>query len=135
MILLARVLSALALLVALSGPAPAQVPIPEHSGRVVDDAKVLDDAAKLMLDNRLAALEARTGDQVVVVTLPSLHDLHIEAYAREIAQHWVLGQSGKYNGGPLVLAQRGQGRDPVRQRSRRSARRCEDRPHHPHHHA
>jgi uncharacterized protein len=109
---LAHLVAALLVLFALAAPARAQPtapPVPAHTGRVVDEAKVLDDTTRLTLDNRLASLEAKTGDQVVVVTLPSLHGIDIETYARVIAQRWVLGQPGKSNGGLLVLAP-GQGK-------------------------
>src|SRR5258708_5689292 len=43
--------------------------LPALSGRVVDQAGVLDQATRAALSQKLADLEAKTTDQVVVVTL------------------------------------------------------------------
>ena len=45
---------------------------PALTGRVVDDANILDDATRAALTQKLADLEAKTTDQLVVVTLKSL---------------------------------------------------------------
>jgi uncharacterized protein len=42
---------------------------PTLSGRVVDDANILDAATRSTLTQKLDALEAKTSDQLVVVTL------------------------------------------------------------------
>src|SRR5262245_57051453 len=93
--LIRNALVALALIVALVSAAHAQ-PIPERTGRVVDAAGILDADTQMRLDNRLASLEARTGDQLVVVTLPSLHGIPIEQYSNAISDAWALGQPGKF---------------------------------------
>src|SRR5262249_20077876 len=46
--------------------------LPTLSGRVVDEANILDPATRAALTQRLAELEAKTTDQLVVVTLRSL---------------------------------------------------------------
>ena len=45
---------------------------PPLSGRVVDDAGVLDEGTRAALTQKLAEFEAKTTDQFVVVTLTSL---------------------------------------------------------------
>ncbi len=45
---------------------------PPLTGRVVDDANILDPAQRAALTQKLADLEAKITDQVVVVTLKSL---------------------------------------------------------------
>ena len=52
----------------------------------------------------LEALEQRTTDQVVVVTVPSLGGRSIEDYSNGLAAHWRIGQPGMYNGVLLVVA-------------------------------
>src|SRR4051794_19333101 len=44
---------------------------PTLSGRVVDEASILDQAARAALTQKLAALEAKTTDQLVVATVKS----------------------------------------------------------------
>ncbi len=52
-------------------PALAAGPtFPTLTGRVVDGANILSAATKSDLDGKLAALEAKTSRQLVVVTLP-----------------------------------------------------------------
>jgi uncharacterized protein len=45
---------------------------PALTGRVVDEANILDSATPTALTEKLAALEAKTTNQFVVVTLKSL---------------------------------------------------------------
>src|SRR5262249_38773621 len=60
------------LLVALAGALVAAPTFPALTGRVVDEAGILPADAKAALDAKLSALEAKTTDQFVVVTLKSL---------------------------------------------------------------
>jgi uncharacterized protein len=53
---------------------------PTLTGRVVDDASILNAETRAALTNKLAALEAKTTDQLVVVTLKSLQGTSIEDY-------------------------------------------------------
>ena len=70
--LLRSVLFGFALL-AFIGPAVAAEPsYPQLTGRVVDDADFLSASDIAELDAGLKALEDKSSDQVVVVTLPSL---------------------------------------------------------------
>jgi uncharacterized protein len=97
-----RVLAAALMLAALAAPALAQT-FPALTGRVVDQAGVLDAAARAALDAKLAALEAKTSDQVVVATVRSLDGLAIEAYANRLFREWRLGQKDKNNGMLFLL--------------------------------
>lgn len=77
---------------------------PALTGRVVDEAQVLDATARGELDALLAAHEQATGNQVVVVTLKSLEGVPVEDYGYQLGRHWALGQKGKNNGVLLVVA-------------------------------
>jgi len=83
---------------------PATSEFPALSGRVVDDAGVLDAATRESLRARLAALEARSGIQVVVATVKSLNGNAVEDYANRLFRRWQLGQKGKNNGVLLLHA-------------------------------
>jgi len=82
----------------------AALNFPPLTGRVVDRAHLLDQAAIDALSAKLAALETRTGDQVVVVTLASLQDQEIEDYGYQLGRAWGLGQKDKNNGLLLIVA-------------------------------
>ena len=88
----ALLLLLLAMLVAV--PASAQT-FPKLTGRVVDDAHLLNAAQTVDIDSKLSALEARTGRQLVVATIPSLEGHTIEDYGYRLGRTWAIGQSGK----------------------------------------
>jgi uncharacterized protein len=77
---------------------------PALTGRVVDDANIFDPAARAALEQKLADLEAKTSDQVVVVTLKSLQGTSIEDYGYQLGRHWNIGQKGTNNGILLIVA-------------------------------
>jgi len=77
---------------------------PQLSGRVVDEANILDAATRQALTDKLAAVEAKSGDQIVVVTLRSLQDTSIDDYGYQLGRHWGIGQKGTNNGALLVVA-------------------------------
>lgn len=92
--------------------APSPVPqtsfsapqFPRLTGRVVDGAHILDDAARARITEKLAAYEAKTSDQVVVATVPSLDGLPIEDYANRLFRQWGIGTRDKNNGALLLVA-------------------------------
>jgi len=103
--ILARLLVVLFGLVVLTAVAFAQsLTFPALSGRVVDDANILDAATRSALSEKLAALEDKTTDQFVVVTLKSLQGQTIETYGYQLGRHWGIGQKGKNNGVLLIVA-------------------------------
>ena len=83
---------------------PATAEFPALSSRVVDDAEVLDAATRAALRAKLAVHEAGTGNQIVVVTVKSLHGNSVEDYANRLFRHWRLGQRGRNNGVLLLHA-------------------------------
>src|SRR5712692_5800025 len=83
-------------------PALALV-FPTLSGRVVDEANILDQATRAALTQKLADLEAKTTDQLVVVTLKSLQGTSIEDFGYQLGRHWRIGQKDKNNGVLLIV--------------------------------
>jgi uncharacterized protein len=77
---------------------------PPLTGRVVDDAHVLSPEVQASLSGKLQALEQKSGDQLVVVTLPSLQGLEIEDYGYQLGRAWGIGQKGKNNGALFIVA-------------------------------
>ena len=101
--LLAALVASIAFLL-LTAAAHAAPTFPKLTGRVVDDAHVLSAAAQQQLTQQLADLEAKTGRQVVVVTLPSLQGDAIEDYGYQLGRAWGIGQKGQNNGALFIVA-------------------------------
>jgi uncharacterized protein len=92
-------------LLAATAPALASEPkFPPLTGRVVDDAGILNASTKSQLTDALAKQEDATGDQVVVVTLPSLQGYSVEDFGYQLGRYWGIGQKGKNNGVLLIVA-------------------------------
>jgi uncharacterized protein len=95
----------LILLLILASPALASEPkFPPLTGRVVDEAGVLDSRTVGELTLMLADHERTTGQQVVVVTLRSLQGYTIEDYGYQLGRHWGIGQKVANNGALLIVA-------------------------------
>jgi uncharacterized protein len=82
----------------------AALDFPALSGRVVDGADILDAATRAALTQKLAELEAKTTDQLVVVTLKSLQNTSIEDFGVQLGRRWQIGQKDKNNGVLLIVA-------------------------------
>jgi uncharacterized protein len=77
---------------------------PSLSGRVVDGAGLLSAADEVEIDQMSKALEDKSSDQLVVVTLPSLQGYAIEDFGVRLARHWQIGQKDTNNGVLLIVA-------------------------------
>ncbi len=97
------VLLALALALAFA-PAAAEVAFPELTGRVVDDADLLSYPDKVAITADLKALEDKSSDQLVVVTLPSLQGYPIEEFGYQLGRKWGIGTEKLNNGVLLIVA-------------------------------
>jgi uncharacterized protein len=82
----------------------AEPSFPALTGRVVDQAGILDAAARSRLETKLQDLESKTTTQLVVVTLRSLDGYDIADYGYQLGRHWGIGQKGKNNGAVLIVA-------------------------------
>jgi len=99
----------IALLLALTGQAAVAQDFPKLTGRVVDQANLLDPEQEAALTAKLAGLETRTKRQLVVATLNSLEGYEISDYGYRLGRAWALGQDGKGetekdNGAILIIA-------------------------------
>jgi uncharacterized protein len=92
-------------LLALCGAASASaLDFPPLTGRVVDQAGILNADIKNDLAEKSKYLEEKSGIQLVVATVPSLQGSDIETYANELFRTWKLGQAQKNNGVLLLVA-------------------------------
>jgi len=78
--------------------------VPPLTGRVVDFAHVLPSSDVDWLTAALKAHEEKTGNQVVVLIVPSLEGKPLEEYAHRVATSWKLGRQGTDNGVVLLIA-------------------------------
>jgi len=84
--------------------AAAEPQFPQLTGRVVDQANLLPANTRTDIERKLADLEAKTGTQLVVVSLDSLQGFEIEDYGYRLGRFWGIGQKGKNNGALLIIA-------------------------------
>lgn len=93
------------LLVALlATPAAAQqAEVPYLTGRVVDNAEILSADTRRQLTEILRQHEQKSGNQVAVLTVPTIHGESVEEYAVRVFEQWKLGQKGKDNGVLVVI--------------------------------
>jgi len=92
-----------ALLLLAASSVAAEPNFPTLSGRVVDDAGILDAATIQNLTAMLEKHEQATSEQVVVVTLKSLGGYSIEDFGYQLGRHWGIGQKGKNTGAMLIV--------------------------------
>lgn len=97
-------LPALLLLLLFALSAQAQPDFPSLSGRVVDQAGLLEAPVESRLTRMLEAHEKATTEQIVVVTVPDLQGYPIEDFGYRLGRFWGIGQKGKDNGALLIVA-------------------------------
>lgn len=78
--------------------------VPPLTGRVMDLAHVLSASAIDRLAADLQTHETTSGNQVVVLTLPSLEGEPLEPFAHRVATTWKLGRKGTDDGALLLVA-------------------------------
>ncbi|HKR88517.1 MAG TPA: TPM domain-containing protein [Phenylobacterium sp.] len=92
------------LLLAFATVAAAAPQFPALTGRVVDNAHMLSPQATQKLDADLANLEAQTGRQMVVATIPDLQGYDIADYGYQLGRTWGIGRKGKDDGVVFIVA-------------------------------
>jgi len=78
--------------------------VPYLSGRVNDQANLIDEGVENRLEERLRLLEQDTGAQVAVLTVPSLEGDPLEDFSMRVVETWKLGRSGADNGVLILIA-------------------------------
>jgi uncharacterized protein len=100
-----RYLWSLVLALALAAPAFAQLKeVPQLTGRVVDQAGMLDAGQRGRLEAMLADYEAKTGSQIAVLLVKTTEPEVIEQYSIRVADAWKLGRKGVDDGVLLMVA-------------------------------
>ncbi|QTD56844.1 TPM domain-containing protein [Parasphingorhabdus cellanae] len=101
--------AALVLVIMVPAGTVAAQSFPELTGRVVDQADLLDPAQEAAMTAKLEALEANSNRQLVVATVSSLEGYDIADYGYQLGRTWGIGQDGdgeteKDNGVILLVA-------------------------------
>jgi len=78
--------------------------VPYLSGRVNDQANLLDDGFEGQLEERLRLLEEETGAQVAVLTIPSLEGDPLEDFSIRVVETWKLGRADTDDGVLILVA-------------------------------
>ncbi|MEM9734567.1 MAG: TPM domain-containing protein [Pseudomonadota bacterium] len=97
-----RLSAALALLLLMTLSAWAQLAVPPLSGRVVDQANIIDAKTEGFITNGLSVHQQKSGNQIAVLTIPSLQGESLEQYSLKVARTWALG-TAEFNNGALLL--------------------------------
>jgi uncharacterized protein len=77
---------------------------PPLTGRVIDQAGIMNAQSRSELEAKLQNLENKSGIQLVVATVKSLEGSDIETYANQLFRNWKLGEAKKNNGVLLLMA-------------------------------
>jgi uncharacterized protein len=80
------------------------LPIPPLSAHVTDLTQTLAPAERQALEAKLVDWEARTGNQLAVLMVPTTQPEPIEAYSLRVAEKWQIGRKGKDNGVLFLVA-------------------------------
>lgn len=82
----------------------AEVAVPPLAQRVTDLTDTLSSSQTRILENQLAALEAKKGSQIAVLILPTTQPETIEAFSIRVADNWKIGRKNIDDGVILLIA-------------------------------
>ena len=99
-----QTIAAALLVLCLGAMSASALDFPPLTGRVVDQAGILNADIRGDLADKSKDLEEKSGIQLVVATVTSLQGSDIETYANELFRTWKLGQAQKNNGVLLLVA-------------------------------
>lgn len=94
----------LALLACTLAGAQGVLPVPELTGRVIDQTGTLDAIQRKGLEDKLAAFEQNKGTQIVVLMVPTTQPEDIASYANRVANTWKIGRKAVGDGILLIVA-------------------------------
>ncbi len=97
------ILAALFLSAAFGSAATAQT-IPPYQGWVTDLAELISPAKEAELAELMESYRNGSGNEIAVLTVPSLEGRSLEGFALNVAREWGLGQMDTSNGALLVIA-------------------------------
>ncbi|MDE2145145.1 MAG: TPM domain-containing protein [Burkholderiales bacterium] len=84
--------------------APALLPVPALSARVIDQTGTLSAEQRAALEAKLAAFEAQAGTQIVLLLVPTTAPEDIASYGQRVADQWKLGRKNVGDGAIVLVA-------------------------------
>lgn len=93
-----------AVLLPLHAAAQSLLPVPPHTGHVVDLTGTLDDVQKKGLEDRLMAFEQAKGSQMVILMVPTTQPEDDASFANRVGNTWKIGRKGVGDGILLLVA-------------------------------
>lgn len=85
-------------------PVKAEIDFPKLTGRIVDNAEIIDDKTEKELITLIEQEDKRAGNEIVIATLKTLQDYEISDYGYQLGRHWGVGKKDKDNGIILIVA-------------------------------
>lgn len=82
----------------------ALAPIPALSSRVTDLTQTLSASDRQALETKLTGWEQKSGNQLVVLIVPTTAPEAIEDYSIRVAEAWKIGRKGQDNGAIFLIA-------------------------------
>jgi uncharacterized protein len=80
--------------------------VPPLKGYVNDNANILSAGSRNAITAMLKNFDLRTGNEVVVLTIPSLEGDPLEDFSIRVAEQWKIGKKKKDNGVIFLVAQK-----------------------------
>ena len=80
------------------------LPVPPLAARVIDQTATLTPEQRAAIEAKLAAFEAQSGPQIVVLLVPGTAPEDIAAYAQRVAEAWKIGRRDVGDGVLLVVS-------------------------------
>ena len=80
------------------------LPVPPLAARVIDQTATLTPEQRAAIEAKLAAFEAQSGPQIVVLLVPTTAPEDIAAYAQRVAEVWKIGRRDVGDGVVLVVS-------------------------------
>ena len=93
-----------ALLASAAVQAQGVLPVPVLTARVIDQTATLTPPQSAALEAKLAAIEQKTGAQVVVLMVPTTLPEDIASYAQRVGAQWKIGRKDVGDGLLLTVA-------------------------------
>jgi len=82
----------------------ADPPVPQAQGFVTDLAGVIPPDSRQRITQTIAALKAKTGSEIAVLTVPTTEPLDDFTYAMRVADAWKVGHGGEDTGVLILVA-------------------------------
>ncbi|MBT3436896.1 MAG: TPM domain-containing protein [Oceanospirillaceae bacterium] len=99
-------ISAIMSLTLVSLPSWAEFQVPKLTGRILDQAQLIDGATQQRINKLLAGHEQASSNQIVVATFKDLQGYSIEQAGVDMGRAWGVGQKEADNGIVLILAKK-----------------------------